>query len=79
MKNNETLTKGIIDHNMNYRVSGTHDYFLLPTPIIFERAFIYMSRASELYQLSIYVTIFYVKCLIFIHIFSLRLSIFLDV
>jgi len=34
MKNNETLTKGIIDHNMNYRVSETRDCFLLGPTIL---------------------------------------------
>lgn len=41
MKNNETLTKGIIDHNMNYHMSETRDRFLL-RPIILK--YIYTSR-----------------------------------
>lgn len=64
MKNNETLTKGIIDHNVNYRVSGTRGYFLLPRQLYLKGH----SYVLKLYQLNIYVTIFYANCTIFINI-----------
>lgn len=71
MKNNKTLTKGIIDHNVSYRVSGTRGYFL-PTPIIIlEGTNSYISCVETWSIMYLCGSIFYVNmCLIFINIFS---------